>query len=126
MPNETRICPSCAETIEAAAIVCRFCSREVGSHPGTDGPHRLRMLPGPVTETTLLELPKVLITSARVVISDRTYATASITSVTVAAEPYSGSSAGILLIGGIGGLLVWTGYYLELLLPSLAGGILYF
>lgn len=28
-PTDTRPCPHCAETIKAAAVVCRFCNREV-------------------------------------------------------------------------------------------------
>lgn len=29
-PGDTRVCPFCAETIKAAAVVCRFCGRELG------------------------------------------------------------------------------------------------
>ena len=30
--GDTRACPWCAETIKAAAIICRFCGREVTPH----------------------------------------------------------------------------------------------
>ena len=29
LPSETRTCPWCAETTKAAAVICRFCGREV-------------------------------------------------------------------------------------------------
>lgn len=29
-PGDTQVCPFCAETIKAAAVVCRFCGRELG------------------------------------------------------------------------------------------------
>jgi hypothetical protein len=29
----TRACPFCAERIQAAAVICRFCNRDVSPHP---------------------------------------------------------------------------------------------
>ena len=29
----TKTCPFCAERIQAAAIICRFCNRDVSPHP---------------------------------------------------------------------------------------------
>ena len=37
-PPTERTCPWCAETIKAAAIVCRFCGRDVDPVPGTARP----------------------------------------------------------------------------------------
>ena len=34
LPGETRACPWCAETIKAAAKICRFCNRPVDSAAG--------------------------------------------------------------------------------------------
>jgi hypothetical protein len=33
--GEMRTCPHCAETIRAAAIVCRYCGNQVDRTPGT-------------------------------------------------------------------------------------------
>lgn len=33
-PGATRVCPSCAETVKAAARVCRYCNRELPAGPG--------------------------------------------------------------------------------------------
>lgn len=35
-PPTERVCPWCAETIKAAAVICRFCGRDVQEHPSTD------------------------------------------------------------------------------------------
>jgi hypothetical protein len=35
-PPTERTCPWCAETIKAAAVVCRFCGRDVQPQPNTD------------------------------------------------------------------------------------------
>jgi len=37
-PSEERACPWCAETIKAAAVVCRFCGRDVQPQPATPAP----------------------------------------------------------------------------------------
>jgi len=31
MPYETKVCPFCAETIKSAAVVCRFCGRDLNN-----------------------------------------------------------------------------------------------
>ena len=31
LTETTKVCPRCAETIKAAAVVCRFCGHEYGS-----------------------------------------------------------------------------------------------
>jgi hypothetical protein len=35
-PPTERTCPWCAETIKVAAVVCRFCGRDVQTQPGVD------------------------------------------------------------------------------------------
>ena len=33
--SEERTCPWCAETIKAAAVICRFCGRDIQAQPST-------------------------------------------------------------------------------------------
>jgi hypothetical protein len=33
--SEERTCPWCAETIKAAAVICRFCGRDIQAQPNT-------------------------------------------------------------------------------------------
>ena len=42
IPDE-KVCPRCAETVEAAALVCRFCGHEFGS--GFGGPNTSGRVP---------------------------------------------------------------------------------
>jgi hypothetical protein len=51
-PRDTMLCPWCAETIKAAAKICRFCNREVAAQEAATtvepAPPRLQKPPRPV------------------------------------------------------------------------------
>lgn len=102
--SDTKECPYCAETIKAAAIVCKHCGRDIPSisttntHPQVVRPpdhiaHLRRPSNAQSGEKTYFEDSLVTVTKSRAIISGKTYAMANITSVTMFTEPANYSIA---------------------------------
>ncbi len=126
-----KVCPFCAETILAAAIVCRYCGRDLPTEELLESDSFVSrtslqtksksIKPDVViqqSEVTYLQNDDVTVTSSRVLIGGKTYALSNLTSVSLVTVPPNniyavvvgsmGTVFGLVALG-IGALLSFDG-----------------